>query len=791
VQFNPIFRDFNQIRCRYRVAKGSAGSGKSVNVAQDFILKLMDKHNIGANLLVVRKIDESNRDSTYAELTSAIYKICGSEALAYWRMGTSPLELESKITGNKIIFRGMKDDGQREKVKSVSFAKGKLTWVWLEEATELDEADVDILDDRLRGELDNPNLYYQMTLTFNPVSINHWIKGKYFDIPNPDVFTHHSTYLDNRFIDEAYRKRMMLRKATDPNGYRVYGEGNWGITGGQFFNTWSDDLHICEPFAIPKDWIKFRSMDWGSYHPYAVGWFAVDYDGRLYMYRELYGYGGKPNIGTKESARQVAENIVEAEPKNEEISYGVLDNACWNSPGTDGPSIAEEINLVLLKESRRLFIPCVKGRAQMAEQVRLRLDGHKDSDGKQIPGLTFFKNCIHSIRTIPNLAHDKHDPEKVDTNGEDHCFIAGTKVNTSRGIVPIELLSLNDKVLTREGYKQIKACGCTNVKATTYTLLLSDGMVLTGTGNHPVWIVGKGFVNIADICEGDGVLVCQDIKQKQQNQLLSMELHTTDTRTQIAGRTEFILDPEEAILKRDSDTCIKRFGNIITALFQKAITFITKMKIHLTMNLITLNVSLVKTIYQNMLKNMLLEKNIWTKSENLQVNGIVQKKVENGIAKWLKTTCKKCTMLQRLNACVFNVEKSMMSFLFTKPKLCFVQENVLQSIGEKVGLITKLEPALSAGMSLSSINTVNQKPVLTYVAVLSVVRNEKKHPVYNLSVSDTPEYFANGILVHNCYDMTGYACLSRPYTPQMPESEKPHDRYRKHERSTSKDWMAQ
>ncbi len=61
----------------------------------------------------------------------------------------------------------MKDANEREKVKSINFPRGKLTWIWVEEATELLESDVDILDDRLRVILDNPNLYYQMTLTFN------------------------------------------------------------------------------------------------------------------------------------------------------------------------------------------------------------------------------------------------------------------------------------------------------------------------------------------------------------------------------------------------------------------------------------------------------------------------------------------------------------------------------------------------------------------------------------------------------------------------------------------------
>lgn len=232
VQFNPGFRIANQCRKRYRIIKGSAGSGKSVNVAQDFILKLSDKKYKGANLLVVRKVDATNRYSTYAELRGAVYRIFGDKWEDHWRIIQSPLELESKTTGSKIIFRGMKDDREREKIKSINFERGKLTWIWIEEATELDEKDVDILDDRLRGILENPNLFYQITMTFNPVSALHFVKRRYFDIQHPDIFAHHSTYLQNRFIDDAYHRRMMLRKDQDPDGYRVYGLGEWGELGG-------------------------------------------------------------------------------------------------------------------------------------------------------------------------------------------------------------------------------------------------------------------------------------------------------------------------------------------------------------------------------------------------------------------------------------------------------------------------------------------------------------------------------------------------------------------------------
>ena len=80
------------------------------------------------------------------------------------------------------------------------------------------------------------NLYYQITLSFNPVSATHWIKAKYFDTPRASIFTHKSTYQDNLFIDPAYSERMMMRKEQDPEGYRVYGLGEWGLLGGQFFS---------------------------------------------------------------------------------------------------------------------------------------------------------------------------------------------------------------------------------------------------------------------------------------------------------------------------------------------------------------------------------------------------------------------------------------------------------------------------------------------------------------------------------------------------------------------------
>jgi phage terminase large subunit len=255
IQANPGFRAVNQSRKRYIVEKGSAGSGKSVDAAQEYILRMMrDK---GRNLVAMRKSDITNRDSTFAELTGAIYRMFGDKAGLYWAINMSPLKLTCRANGNQIIFRGMNDDKQREKLKSITFQRGKLTDVWLEEATEFTQADFEIIDDRLRGELP-PGQFYQIRMTFNPVNKNHWIKKVFFDIPDPNVLTHHSTYLGNRFIDDAYKARMERRKLVDPEGYQIYGLGEWGEIGGLILHNWeikevSQNLNDYDDIAIGQD----------------------------------------------------------------------------------------------------------------------------------------------------------------------------------------------------------------------------------------------------------------------------------------------------------------------------------------------------------------------------------------------------------------------------------------------------------------------------------------------------------------------------------------------------------
>lgn len=335
ITMNEGFAKVDESDKRYIVMKGSAGSGKSVDTAYHYILRLMNDK--GRNLVCIRKADITNRDSTFAELTGAIYKMFGDKAERYWKINTSPLQLTFKKNGNKIIFRGMNDDKQREKLKSITFQKGKLTDVWIEEATEITQADFEIIDDRLRGQLPEGQ-FYQIRMTFNPVNKNHWIKKVFFDIPDPNVLTHHSTYLGNHFIDDAYRARMERRKIVDPEGYLIYGLGEWGEIGGLILHNWevkevSQNLQDYDDVAI--------GQDFGFNHANAIlllGW----KDGNIHVISELYGH-------EKDSSEWIVEAQKVMLPKTKQMWCDSAEPdriKMWKNAGFRARAVSKEQNSV-------------------------------------------------------------------------------------------------------------------------------------------------------------------------------------------------------------------------------------------------------------------------------------------------------------------------------------------------------------------------------------------------------------------------------------------------------------
>lgn len=132
--------------------------------------------------------------------------------------------------------------------------------------------------------LPSPALYYQLTLSFNPVSANHWIKRRFFDVPQENALLCRSTYLDNRFIDPQFHQRMLERKARDPEGYRIYGQGEWGESGGRILTDYTVETFDTDPARFDATAI---GQDFGFNHANAILQLAMK-DGELYVLREIY-----------------------------------------------------------------------------------------------------------------------------------------------------------------------------------------------------------------------------------------------------------------------------------------------------------------------------------------------------------------------------------------------------------------------------------------------------------------------------------------------------------------------
>lgn len=137
----------------------------------------------------------------------------------------SDMTIIFKHNGSQIMFTGLDDP---EKLKSIE----AVTSIWMEEATEFDQEDFEQLDLRLRGE---HGVRKQITVTFNPVSDQHWLKKVFFDDPIDDVFTLKTTYLDNPFIDDGYKMVMENKRKTNMRYYNIYALGNWGTADGLVF----------------------------------------------------------------------------------------------------------------------------------------------------------------------------------------------------------------------------------------------------------------------------------------------------------------------------------------------------------------------------------------------------------------------------------------------------------------------------------------------------------------------------------------------------------------------------
>lgn len=221
------YKSFWNCKKRYRVVKGSRGSKKSTTMAQWIICNMM-KYPL-ANTLVIRKVFNTHKDSTWTQLKWAANNL-GVTHL--WNFSKSPLEATYIPTGQKILFRGLDDPMS---ITSITVEHGYLCWAWFEEAFQImNEDDFNKVDMSIRGELP-PGYFKQITLTFNPWSEKHWLKKRFFDNPDDNTLAITTTYKCNEWLGADDIALFEAMKKNNPRRYNIEGLGQWGVAEGLVF----------------------------------------------------------------------------------------------------------------------------------------------------------------------------------------------------------------------------------------------------------------------------------------------------------------------------------------------------------------------------------------------------------------------------------------------------------------------------------------------------------------------------------------------------------------------------
>lgn len=164
-------------------------------------------------------------------------------------------------------------------------------FIYINQAEELEEADFEVLTTRASGRAGNAP-YAQVFGDCNPSGPTHWIIKK---ANSGDLRLIKSCHKDNptlyddagNITEQGRRSIAILQSLTGLRRKRLY-EGLWVQAEGVIYEGFDSSVHVINRFDIPSDWRRFRVVDFGYTNPFVCGWWAIDHDGRIYLYREIY-----------------------------------------------------------------------------------------------------------------------------------------------------------------------------------------------------------------------------------------------------------------------------------------------------------------------------------------------------------------------------------------------------------------------------------------------------------------------------------------------------------------------
>jgi len=306
--------------------------------------------------------------------------------------------LSDEFGSGVLCFRNLDDPS---KYQSAEFAA-----IALDELTKNKRETFDFLRTRLRW----PGIKdVKFIAGTNPGGIGHdWVKKIWIDrIFDPNeaeagqFFFIPAKVEDNPYLDKSYFESL---KSLPEDLRKAYVEGNWDLFAGQYFKEFRREIHISPFFNITSEWKRFICGDYGYSTPSAVYWCAINPDGQIFVYRELYEAGL--------IHRDLAQKIKALTTGDENIKYCVFDPSIFAKSGATGEAGADA-----MKREGLNIIAGDNNRTAGWAKFRDYLKPYTGPNGKQTAKLQILETCPNLIRTLPQMIFNKNHPE--DLIGED------------------------------------------------------------------------------------------------------------------------------------------------------------------------------------------------------------------------------------------------------------------------------------------------------------------------------------------------------------------------------------
>jgi len=425
---------------------GAAGGGKTKALIMDALFRCLK--NPGTTAAIFRRTYQELEDTDIKEAQASY-----PEGIATYNAGRHEYRL---VNGSKILFRHCENEADRFKYSGI-----EIQFLYFDELTSFEQVVYDFIKTRLRAKK-SLGVVPIVRSASNPGNIGHgWVKkmfvdaGPYMSIQEQEIFSetlHKSKKIrtqyipalamENPFITDDYifeleQKPEALRKALL--------NGDWDSFEGQVFKEFRNDpehytdrmwTHVIAPFKIPLDWPRFFAFDHGYSKPFACQWWAMDFQGRAYLYREWPGVKARQaNVGMELTPVQIADGILEREEDERKDNLNILrvaDPAIFDK--SRGDSVADQMapgymgrrQGVVFNKGDHARLP---GKMQVHERMRF------DENGK--PMMYVFNTCTNWIRTVPTLPYSQKKPEDVDSDAEDHDYDATRYFFMDHPVTPV------------------------------------------------------------------------------------------------------------------------------------------------------------------------------------------------------------------------------------------------------------------------------------------------------------------------------------------------------------------